>query len=209
MASLEQKPACPRCAKPIVQQGDPCPWCGGKGIYPFDRILRLGVFEEPLKGLIHHAKYHDRWPLAETLAARIAGPERARRLLADADAIIPIPLHYRRHFQRGYNQADVIARRLARSCRRRVAHPLMRTRNTPSQTEQHSHQAREENVRNAFALADESWVHGKNVVLIDDVMTTGATLQWAARALLQAKPNNISAIVLAVADPKGRDFQAI
>src|SRR5438552_5158033 len=209
LAVLEQNQACAMCAMPLTQQGDPCPWCRGKGLYPFKQIIRLAIFDEPLKNLIHRAKYHDRWPLAEVLADRLARRPQAQSLLASADRLIPIPLYFRRHHQRGYNQADVIARRLKHLCGKRVSHALARTRNTSSQTELHSHRAREENVRNAFALTSESSIRGKHIVLIDDVMTTGATLQSAGRELLKGKPASLSALVLAIADPKGRDFQSI
>src|ERR1041384_5924796 len=78
LAILEQAAACPRCAMPLATRGDPCPWCGGKGLYPFQNIVRLGVFDDPLKGLIHRAKYHDRWPHAETLADRLFQHSRTR-----------------------------------------------------------------------------------------------------------------------------------
>jgi ComF family protein len=130
-------------------------------------------------------------------------------LLTESEVIVPVPLHRLRQISRGYNQAEVIARRLASRCRVRLARPLVRLRNTESQTNMTSATQREENMRDAFALVNPRPIRGKNVVLVDDVMTTGATLRAVARALKPAKPASLCAIVLAVADPKGRDFQAV
>ena len=77
------------------------------------------------------------------------------------------------------------------------------------QTSMPSQAQRVENMKDAFLLVSERGIRGNHVVVIDDVMTTGATLQSAARVLDQAKPASVSALVLAVADPKHQDFQAI
>lgn len=207
--ALVADPACPRCAKPIAEPEAPCPWCLGRGIFPFQRVIRLSEFTEPVKTLIHQMKYHGRWPLAEFLADRALDESRTTGLLHEIDCIVPVPLHFRRQFARHYNQSEVIARRLARKTNLAFVRALKRTRDTETQTRLASRQARQENVRGAFALSRPRAVAGKRVLLVDDVMTTGATLQAAARALRRAKPAAISALVLAVADPKRRDFQAI
>ena len=74
-------------------------------------------------------KYHRRWPLAELLADRLIETERAKTLLTETDVLVPVPLHFRRHFSRGYNQADVIARRIGWKCDIPVVHAVRRTRN--------------------------------------------------------------------------------
>jgi ComF family protein len=206
---LESAAACSWCGKPLSETGAPCPYCLGEGIPHFDRILRLGVFDEPLKHLIHQMKYHNRWGLGEVLADRLLAHERTKAMLSETQVIVPVPLHRLRQISRGYNQAEVIGKRLARRCRLRLARPVVRLRHTESQTNLASAAKREENLRDAFGLVNPRPVRGKHVVVVDDVMTTGATLNAVARALRAAKPASLSAVVVAVADPKGRGFQSI
>src|SRR5439155_6493196 len=94
--------ACPCCAAPLTSEAAPCPYCHGKGIGWMEKIIRLGVFEDPLKHLIHQVKYHRRWALAEMLADRLLDTERAKGLLTETQVLIPVPLHFRRQILRGY-----------------------------------------------------------------------------------------------------------
>ena len=100
-----------RCAMPLAEFGAPCAYCLGKGLYPFDRILRLGIYQDPLKHVIHQMKYRQRWALAEFLADRLLEQEPVKGLLSQTDCLVPVPLFAMRQIARGYNQADVIARR--------------------------------------------------------------------------------------------------
>jgi ComF family protein len=209
LLAQETAPACDRCGMPLPQHDAPCPHCKGKGLHPFERVLRLGVFEDPLKHLIHQAKYHHRWPLAEFLAERLSAQELVKGLLTETDVLVAVPLHALRHVKRGYNQAEVLARRLAKLNHLKLVKPAVRLVNTETQTHLHSHAKREENLRDAFGLVKPRRIRGKHVVLVDDVMTTGATLKSFARCLADAEPASLSAIVVAVADPKRRGFEVI
>jgi ComF family protein len=229
LEKLKSAARCSLCAMPITLRGAPCAQCGGGGLTPFDQIVCLGVMKDPLKTLIHNAKYHGRWSMAERLADRLAERDDVREMLHRADAVVPVPLHRQRQIERGYNQAEVIARRMcqriaaggrsrprdAESLFRRsasgvkVVHAATRVRPTETQTRMGSRAKRVENLREAFQLVDPARIQDKHVVLVDDVMTTGATLVSLARTLNKANPRNISAIVLAVADPKGRAFEVI
>ena len=209
LAALASQPACPRCASP-VSDGSACPFCTGDGIYPLESIIALGSFRDPLRKIVHEMKYHHRWPLAETLADRMLAESRVRELLDEIDVLVPIPLHWSRQILRGYNQADALARRLARHGRGlKVAYPLARLKNTHPQTTVRSLADRTENLRNAFGLVSPKSVANKRIALVDDVKTTGSTLKAAARALQEADPVCVHAIVLAAADPRRRDFETV
>jgi len=194
---------------PIAMANAPCPRCLGKGLYPYQRIARLCIYDDPAKTLVRQFKYHRRWPLAEWLTDRLLEQPRMQSLLEQIDLIVPVPLHRRRQFSRGYNQAKVIAARIAKKSKHPLIQPLRRTRNTEQQTAQTSQKARHANVRDAFALKDPEAIEGKSILVIDDVLTTGATLQAVGRTLLAAKPAALRAVVLAVADPRHRDFLTI
>lgn len=209
LRDLAQRPACEWCAMPLGDEGGACPYCEGKGASPFDRIVALGAFRDPLRHLIYTVKYHGRWPVAEQLADRLIEREPAKGLLSDIECLVPVPLHRFRQITRGFNQAEVIARRIKKRCGLHLAHPVIRLRNTETQTHLHSRAKRDENLKDAFGLVNESSIRGRHVAIVDDVTTTGATLRSVARTLQYAEPASLSAIVLAVADPLGQDFQVI
>lgn len=194
---------------PAAYPDAPCPFCEGKGEPNYECILRLGIFDDPLKNLIHQMKYQGRWNVGENLAARLLSQERISNLVEQSDVLVPVPLHFFRQFRRGYNQAMVVARWLAGKRSKPVVRPLSRVRHTETQTHLHTRVKRFKNLRNAFRLINPASVAGKRVLVIDDVMTTGATLQTVARALRPARPASLSAIVLAVADPRRRNFQSV
>ena len=203
---LATAPACELCAMPLPMRDAPCPHCRGKGVSHFESIVALGRFEEPLKHLIHRMKYRRHWPIAEHLADQLRKKNRVVEEIGLADVIVPVPLHPFRQFRRGYNQSQLIAARFAHS---RVIPAVKRSRNTPSQTNLHSHEKRIENLRDAFCLTDLESVASRRVLIVDDVMTSGATLQSIARTLTPAKPKSLHAIVLAIADPHGRRFESV
>ncbi len=200
---IESEPHCRMCAMPLPMHGSPCPDCRGKGPPLFYRIVRLGPYTHPLQDLILQLKYHKKWGIGEELADRLLARESVKELLHETQVIIPVPLHWKRRLMRWYNQAEVVARRLSSRCGVPMARPVRRLRNTETQTHLHSHARRVENLKDAFSLTDPSAIAGKHVTVIDDVWTTGATLQSLARVLRPARPASLSAIVLAAADPKG------
>jgi ComF family protein len=209
LRELEEQAFCRKCARPLSRAGMPCPYCVGRGFFPFERIVALGVFDGPLKELVHQFKYHGNWPVAERLAERLLLHERFKELLSETEVLVPVPLHPLKQIQRGYNQAEVIARRLGRRCRIPVRSAVVRLRNTQTQTHLHADAHRHENVRHAFAAVEGRAVRGRHVAIVEDVTTTGWTLKEVARAIRTADPASLSVVVLAVADPRKRKFESI
>jgi ComF family protein len=146
-----------------------------------------------MKEIIHALKYESRRTIAPRLGALMR--ERGAELLRDADAVVPVPLHPRREFQRGFNQADDLARQLGLP----VVPLLRRAVHTQSQIELPKH-LRQENVRDAFTL---NTVPGSQlpvpgvIVLVDDVSTTGATLEACARVLKATGVKEVRALTAA------------
>jgi competence protein ComFC len=116
-----------------------------------------------------------------------------------ANVIVPVPLHRTRLAERGYNQAEVIAKAIASESNMKIVQVIKRVRPTPSQTHLSVFE-RIENMRGAFSLSRQaSEINGKHVLIVDDVMTTGSTLASVAQTLLEAKPKSISTLALAIA----------
>lgn len=118
--------------------------------------------------------------------------QRSERILASADAVVPVPLHWRRQWRRGFNQADELARHLGLP----IAHVLRRTRATASQADLPAAR-RHANVRDAFSMRRWARVSGLRLVLVDDVCTTGATLDACARVLRHAGAADVRAVTAA------------
>lgn len=159
----------------------------------------IGEYEGALRAIVHALKYDGRRSIAKQLAMRltVSGAE----VLDGADCVVPVPLHRSRRRTRGFNQAEEIARHLPLAMR----NALRRVRATPSQTELPAAR-RHANVRNAFRLRRGASVHGLVMVLVDDVSTTGATLDSCARVLLAAGAREVRALTAArVSATPGRD----
>jgi ComF family protein len=203
IASLARTPACFLCGLTLAYANAPCPNCAGRGVPHYERVIRLGKFEPPIRPLIHQLKFHRAWTIGEFLAEQLLAQDHVESLLQEADCLVPVPLHGMRRFVRGYNQSELIAARLARATGLPVIHPVSRVKNTEAQTHLHTRAKRMANLKDAFLLRDEEAIRGRRIVVIDDVMTTGATLRIFARALRPARPASISALVIAVAENKG------
>ena len=156
-----------------------------------DRARAIGDCDGALRAILHALKYEGRRSLARPLAAMMR--RRCADLLAGAACVVPVPLHPSRRRYRGFNQAADLARRLELP----VVHALRRIRATPTQTGLPAAQ-RHRNMRGAFALTRTGRaVRGSVVVIVDDVSTTGATLEACARVLKEAGAAEVRALTAA------------
>jgi ComF family protein len=155
----------------------------------------IGLYDGSLRAIVHALKYGRRPSLARPLARLMAAC--APDALSGVDVVIPVPLHRGRRRTRGFNQAEELARHLGP----RWTNALTRTRPTPSQTDLPAAR-RHANVRDAFALRRRHAVAGLCILLVDDVCTTGATLEACARVLVRAGAREVRALIAArVASP--------
>jgi len=152
----------------------------------FDTARAAGRFGGVLRELLHQFKYGRATWLCHDLADLLHGCVLAHYAAEEVDLVVPVPLHNQKQRDRGYNQAALLAAALApRLARLFAGDALVRTRATPTQTRLHAGQRRQ-NVHNAFAVRSPEWVRGRTVLLVDDVMTTGATLSEVAATLKRA-----------------------
>jgi len=192
------QPACARCGEPFASSAEPGMICGACAQEPpaYDRARAVFRYDDASKGLVLSFKHADRPGLARFFApwmARVAGD-----MLAEADLLVPVPLHRWRLLHRRYNQAALLAQGLARrSGVRCIPDMLRRTRYTPPQGTL-GREARERNVKGAVKLAKSAaLVEGKRVLLVDDVLTTGATLGECVRVLRQSGAAGVDVVTLA------------
>ena len=148
------------------------------------------------RALVLALKYGDRLDLAPTMGRWTA--HAGREILKDADALVPVPLHWRRLWARRFNQAAVLAEVISRTSAVPVSHAVKRVRATAQQVGL-SRAERAANVQGAFGVpaGAEAAVHGRRLVLVDDVLTSGATIDTCARALLRAGAASVDVLVFA------------
>lgn len=193
-------PACECCGLPFELDPGPGTRCAACLAEPpvFDRARAVMRYDEASKGPILALKHADRLDLIPGFARWLDRAGRA--MLDEIDVIVPVPLHPLRLWARRYNQSAEMARALGRMTAKAVAPlALVRVRATPSQGEMPSAKARRRNMRGAFRVPSgrRAAIEGKSVLLIDDVLTTGATVEACARALKRAGAAKVHVLALA------------
>jgi ComF family protein len=173
-----------------------CPICRDN-TYAFARARSFALYEGALVKAIIFLKYEQIQPLGEWFAARLHDVVQREKEVLAADVVVPVPLHRQREKERGYNQAALISKPLAKKLR--LPHKallLMRTRPRP---DKHilSLEERWESVHGAFATRPGSQVDNQRVLLVDDVLTTGATLDACSRTLREAGAKSVIGLTVA------------
>jgi ComF family protein len=221
-------PLCPACREPLGQHGGLCaacwarlsfiapPYCERLGIpFAYDpgpgilsmeaiadppayRKARAAVrYDDVARTLVHSLKYGDRMDLAPTLGGWMASA--GRGLLAEADALVPVPLHWRRLWARRFNQSAALATAIARHSGVPLMHDtLTRVKATPQQVGL-SRSERERNVQGAFRVpaTAKARLAGRRLIVVDDVLTSGATVDACARTLLRAGAAQVDVLTFA------------
>lgn len=163
----------------------------------FDRARAAADFKGTLQQQIHAFKYNHALWMKQDLCDLLQGAVEAHFKASGIDVVLPVPLFPSRQRERSYNQAALLAEELAiRIDRRFDERSLVRIRQTETQTHFNAAQRRE-NISGAFAVARPEWVRQRRVLLVDDVMTTGATLHECAKALKQAGARAVWAVTVA------------
>jgi len=162
-----------------------------------DGVYACCLYEGVIRECIHLLKYKGSScmakPLGEILAACLSGAAD----IARTDFIVPVPLHRRSRLKRGFNQSELLAREMAKLCNMKVEkHNLVKIKNTRSQVNL-SKEEREANVKGVFRVCNPVIFRGKNIILIDDVCTTGATMSECARVLKSCDAAGVRGIVIA------------
>ncbi|MGE5307981.1 MAG: ComF family protein [Deltaproteobacteria bacterium] len=192
-------PFCRSCGKTVgkvsLERGL-CARCAGTKPH-FDRAYSLFLYEGPAKALVREFKYRGKDHLAPLLGKQMVSFIKENGVsLNFIDCVVPVPLHPAKLREREFNQALLLAQAIAKEMDRPVTEALSRTRNTRTQTNLKP-EKRHKNVKGAFAVRKGADVKNKNVLLIDDVLTTGATASEAAQALKNAGARMVVVMTLA------------
>jgi ComF family protein len=192
-------PYCPRLGIPFVYDPGPDLLSMEAIANPpaYARARAAVRYDDVARTLVHALKYQDRTDLAPAMGRWMA--RAGREILREADALIPVPLHWRRGWSRRYNQSGALARVIERQSGVKLASEALRRVRPTEQQIGLSRSQRASNVQGAFKVAAEraADIHGRRLILIDDVLTSGATVDACARALLRAKALSVDVLVFA------------
>ncbi|RJP69613.1 MAG: ComF family protein [Candidatus Abyssobacteria bacterium SURF_17] len=202
---LVTEPKCPRCGRPHSRrvgfepiENFMCSECSAQKLWS-DSVHAAGLHADVLRDAVHLLKFKKKRLIAAPLARLLLDGVRGEMDFGSYDVFVTVPLHRNRVKERGYNQVELIAEQLCQHVPELKLQPaLRRVKDTPSFSLLRA-QERHELIRNAFQVAPDANIKGKKVLLLDDVLTTGATSNECARVLRRAGAQAVDVIALAVA----------
>lgn len=197
---------CHRCgasAGPGSVLADGCAFCRGNRL-AWDRLTRLALYDEPVEGWLKQMKFGRQWSWAPHLGSLLA-EQVGEPIDRDKVIVTYVPMHWRRRWRRGFNQAELMGKTLA-TAKGWPCLPILKRRTwTPPQPSVIPSQ-REQNVKQSFDIRSVD-LTGWQIILVDDIKTSGATLRTCCKLLKSSGASSIHVAVAAVADPKGVKFK--
>ena len=193
------KPYCAICSHPFAYENDEDMVCGHCLMHKpaYDKAISILKYDDFCKKLVHRFKYQDQLHILDYLTSLMMNM--GKGVIEQADIIIPVSMHKYKLLKRGYNQAALLAMNIAKKSNITYLPELMhRTKNIQSQADLTKKQ-RAQNIKNSFALNPKlkNKISGKRILLIDDVITTGATIAECCKVIKSAKPSKILVLTLA------------
>jgi competence protein ComFC len=192
--------ACPFCSEDLRSQPHGICGCKKPGTLPYERMYSVFDFDETLKVIVHEFKYNGFKRLSYLMGTTFA-PLVPESFFLGMDLVTPVPLHFLRRLNRGYNQADFFAAGIVAGAVHSppLVHSVLRRKRVTKTQTNLSRGSRLLNVTGAFAMVkrNQPLVRGKGIVLVDDVVTTGATTAQCASMLLEAGAKSVRVLSLA------------
>lgn len=193
--SIIQPPICHKCGKPCHLAVECCRECRSKS-FVFETARAVGLYDGNLREAIHKFKYNNGKRLGKIFAQLAVRAVEAERDFLEVDLVTAVPLNRKKEARRGYNQAQIFAHEVSNL----IGKPSLSTLNCLRQTEDQSKLdfgARQKNVKGAFSLQKKTEVRGKSILLVDDVFTTGSTLNECTKVLLVGGSKKVNVLTIA------------
>ncbi|OGS17714.1 MAG: hypothetical protein A2219_05220 [Elusimicrobia bacterium RIFOXYA2_FULL_50_26] len=188
---------CRRCGIPLPDGGEHCYHCREKKSFHYERLRAAAVYDGIVPGLIYQFKYLHKEYLKRFLGKLLVEALGQYPELLHTDIVIPVPLHWTRKFQRGYNQSALLAAIVAGHINKPFNDSILLKSKFTSPQVGLNREKRLQNLANAFVVRNPAYIKGKTILLIDDVCTTTSTLEQCAATLRRAGSTHVSALVLA------------
>lgn len=197
LVELIEKPFCEICGKPLTESKGVCKDCR-KNPPIYSKARAIARYNKTMRQTIHLLKYEKKKVMLKYLSVLIRKQLPDLLALEDYDYLLPVPLHKKRLRERGFNQAELIGRIIGSSFDvQMTSDNLTRIRNTLPQSSLETSKEKHRNVQDAFVLRNPERIKEKKILIVDDILTTGATVSEIARVLLDAEAEQVDVFTLA------------